>query len=96
MATVVRIDDILAREATQWAERTGRSLGQFVEDAVAGELLARPVTVRTDAVVPGPVTVVTFGGDGIVDGLTLAKAVARAELEADAAVADRIVPEPAV
>jgi hypothetical protein len=83
MATMVQIDDNLAEVAKTRAGLTGRSLSQFVEDAVASELLSRPLDVRTGDVASGPVSIPVFGGDGVVDGLTLAEAVARADLEAD-------------
>ncbi len=85
---MIPIDDHLAREASKWAERTGRSLVQYVEDAIAGELLSPgPIFNRTTPDVTGLVLIPAFGGDGVVDGLTLDEAVARADFELDVSIA---------
>ena len=50
MATMVSIDDDIAREANNWAKRTGRTLSQFVEDVIAGELVAMLAPLLTRCV----------------------------------------------
>ena len=66
MRTTIRIDDDLYRRAKASAARSGRTVGQLIEDAVRVAL--RP-TLRADDEVPDlPV----FGGSGTLPGVDLA------------------------
>ena len=65
MRTTVRIDESLYRRAKTEAARTGRTVGQLLEDALRAALL--PVPTARD--VP---PLVTYGGSGVLPGVDLA------------------------
>lgn len=65
MRTTVRIDDALYREAKAQAARSGRSVGQVLEDALRAAL--RPQASSRDAP-----PLVVYGGSGVMPGVELA------------------------
>ncbi len=65
MRTTVRIQDDLYRRAKSRAASSGRSVGEFIEDAVRDALEARPE--RTGDLPALPV----FGGGGLMPGVNL-------------------------
>lgn len=65
MRTTVTIDDDLLRQAKLVAARTGRNLGDVVDDALRLLLVDRAPVVRPDVVLP------TFGGSGLQPGVDL-------------------------
>lgn len=76
MRTTVNIDDELLRRAKELAARTGRSLGDVVDDALRLALASR----RPRREVP-PLPV--FGGSGLQPGVDLDDREAMAELMGD-------------
>ena len=64
MRTTIRLDDSLLREAKARAARAGRSLNDFIADAVRLALSAKPTPKRT---VGWP----TFSGNGLQPGVDL-------------------------
>ncbi|MBA3287234.1 MAG: CopG family transcriptional regulator [Acidimicrobiia bacterium] len=64
MRTTIRIDDTLYREAKAQAARSGRSVGQVLEDALRDAL--RPRVGPRD--VP---PLVVYGGSGVMPGVDL-------------------------
>ena len=83
MPTVIEIDDALARRATAVALGRGMTMAQLVEQAVTDTVDGRGDKVGSAATADFP----TYGGDGIVDGLTLEQAIERADLADDLAMA---------
>ena len=83
MRTTIRMNPELARQAKALASRSGQTFTQLIERAVA-ELIS-----KEDSGGRGRkrkrIKLLTSGGDGIVDGLTLEEAIERAQLEADLA-----------
>lgn len=65
MRTTVTIDDDLLRRAKALAARTGRNLGDVVDDALRVLLTDRADATETDVVLP------TFGGSGFRLGVDL-------------------------
>ncbi|MEJ7718945.1 MAG: ribbon-helix-helix protein, CopG family [Ilumatobacteraceae bacterium] len=65
MRTTVRIDDALYREAKAQAARSGRSVGQVLEDALRAAL-------RTRASSRHAPPLVVYGGSGVMPGVELA------------------------
>ncbi len=66
MRTTVNIDEHLLREAKQLAARSGRSLGDVLDDALRALLLRPQHRGEGDAV-----TIPTFGGSGLRPGVDL-------------------------
>ncbi len=64
MRTTIRIDDTLYREAKAQAARSGRSVGQILEDALRDAL--RPRGTPRDAP-----PLVVYGGSGVMPGVDL-------------------------
>jgi plasmid stability protein len=64
MRTTIRLDDALLREAKARAARNGRSLSEFIEEAVRNALL------RVPAPRPAPALPV-FGGGALCPGVSL-------------------------
>ena len=65
MRTTIRLDDLLLREAKSRAARAGRSLNDFIQDAVRAAVLAPEAT-------PEPPAVPVFrGGRGLRPGADL-------------------------
>ena len=65
MRTTIRIDDAILRDAKARAARAGRSLNEFIEDAVRVALLA-------EAESPAPPPIPSFsGGRGLLPGVSL-------------------------
>lgn len=77
MRTTVNIDDDLLGRARAVAVRTGRSLGDVVDDALRVLLIERHATVH------GPVDLPTSGGSGLQPGVDLEDKEALAELLGD-------------
>ena len=64
MRTTIRIDDEVYRRVKQVADRSGRTIGQVIEDAI--QLAFR--TTRSDvSITPLPV----YGGSGVMPGVDL-------------------------
>ena len=87
MATVIEIDDELARRAQAAASRRGITVVQLVERVIADTIDDRgsvAVGERVgERVGEQGIEFPTYGGDGIVDGLTVEQAVERARVEDD-------------
>ncbi len=66
MRTTVSIDDHLLAEAKQVAARTGRSLGDVVDDAL------RVLFTQRDTQPPVALELPVFGGGGLLPGVDLA------------------------
>ena len=66
MRTTIRIDDGLYREVKAQAVRSGRTVGELIEDAVR-KALATDDTRGSVPLVPLPV----FGGSGVLPGVDL-------------------------
>jgi hypothetical protein len=66
MRTTIRIDDELYREMKERAVRTGRTIGELVEDAVRRSL----ITESGGAGKPQPELPV-YGGSGVLPGVDL-------------------------
>ncbi len=66
MRTTVNIHDALLQEAKELAVRTGRPLGQVVDDALT-LLLSRV----HEGVPPNPAPLPTYGGSGLQPGVDL-------------------------
>jgi hypothetical protein len=66
MRTTIRIQDDLAEQAKQLALRTGRTLGEVVEDALREVLTRRPVSQRR-----APVQLPRFGLGKLLPGVNL-------------------------
>jgi hypothetical protein len=81
MRTTIRMSDELARQAKSYAKETGRTFTQFIEQAVV-KALGKGHKPQSRKRIKLP----TYGGDGIVGGLTLEEAIARAQLEEDLAL----------
>jgi hypothetical protein len=64
MRTTVRIDDEVYRRVKQLADRSGRTIGQVIEDAI--QLAFRP-TPKDVSIESLPV----FGGSGVMPGVDL-------------------------
>ncbi|MDH4306461.1 MAG: ribbon-helix-helix protein, CopG family [Acidimicrobiia bacterium] len=73
MRTTISIDDELHRKVKAVADRTGRTIGQVIEDAIQ-ESLRRSSSSR--AIVPLPV----FGREGVMPGVDLADSAGVREL----------------
>ena len=65
MRTTIRFDDAILRDAKARAARAGRSLNEFIEDAVRVALLA-----ETESPVPPPIPSFS-GGRGLLPGVSL-------------------------
>ncbi len=65
MRTTVTIDDELLRQAKAVAARTGRNLGDVVDDALRLLLVEKEPGGRPDVALP------TYGGSGLVPGVDL-------------------------
>lgn len=63
--TTIRVDDDLYRRAEAAAARSGRSVGEFIEDAVRAALAAAPRPAATRSLP-------RFGGSGVHPGVDLA------------------------
>lgn len=74
MRTTVNIDDGLLGRAREVAVRTGRSLGDVVDDAL------RVLLIERHATTPGAVDLPTSGGSGLQPGVDLEDKEALAEL----------------
>jgi hypothetical protein len=83
MRTTIRLDDALLRRAKARAAASGRSLNDFIADAVRAALAPRAATARR-------VELPTFRGGAILPGVDLDDTSALLDLmdERDAAVAD--------
>jgi hypothetical protein len=66
MRTTIRIDEQLLKEAKQLAARSGKSLTSIIEDALRESLARQRRSVRRE-----PVSLVTFGGKGLLPGVDL-------------------------
>lgn len=77
MRTTIRLDDHLLREAKARAARAGRSLNEFIEDAVRAAVLAQQAP---SAAPPLPVF---RGGRGLRPGVDLDSNAALLELMGD-------------
>lgn len=64
MRTTIRIDDEVYRRVKQIAERSDRTIGQVIEDAI--QLAFRPT--RSDAPIEA---LPAFGGSGVIPGVDL-------------------------
>ena len=64
MRTTIRIDDEVYRRVKQAADRSGRTIGQVIEDAI--QLAFRP-TGSDESIKPLPV----YGGSGTMPGVDL-------------------------
>ena len=64
--TTIRIDDALYRSATLRAAATGRTVGEFVKDALRVALAGGPAEAATAEPLP------VFGGSGVMPGVDLA------------------------
>jgi hypothetical protein len=64
MRTTIRIDDEVYRRVKKVAERTDRTIGQVIEDAI--QLAFRPT--RDEAQVP---SLPVYGGSGVMPGVDL-------------------------
>jgi len=65
MRTTIRIDDALYRRAKALAARTGRTVGDVIEDALRQSLERRPPSDRAVRDLP------TYGGSGLMPGVDL-------------------------
>ena len=65
MRTTVTIDDDLLRQAKSVAARTGRNLGDVVDDGLRALLVERPKSAGCRVTLP------TFGGSGLQPGVDL-------------------------
>lgn len=80
MRTTIRIDDELHARIKQVANRTGRSIGEVIADAVRQSLDERPPAAELEDL---PV----HGGDGVMPGVDLsANAALRDAMDTDMAV----------
>ncbi len=66
MRTTIRIDEQLLKEAKQLAVRSGKSLTSIIEDALRQSLSRQRGTDQRE-----PVSLVTFGGRGVLPGVDL-------------------------
>jgi hypothetical protein len=66
MRTTIRIDDQLFKKAKQLAARSGKSLTAVIEDALRESLARQEASDRRE-----PVSLVTFGGKGLLPGIDL-------------------------
>lgn len=66
MRTTIRIDDQLLKEAKQLAARTGKSLTVVIEEALRESLSRQRKSRKRE-----PVTLTTFGGQGLLAGVDL-------------------------
>ena len=64
MRTTIRIDDELYRTVREQAARSGRTVGEIIEDAVR-QALQRPAATRPPEPLP------TFRGSGVMPGIDL-------------------------
>lgn len=64
MRTTIRLDDALLREAKARAARSGRSLNQFIEEAVRAAVMRKPAP-------PGRTAVPVFPGGELRPGVSL-------------------------
>ena len=64
MRTTIRLEDALLREAKSRAAKSGRSLNDFIADAVRVAIFAKP---SRGPIAPWP----TFGGNGLQPGVDL-------------------------
>jgi plasmid stability protein len=78
MRTTIRLDDALLREAKARAAKAGRSLNDFIEEAVRLAVLAP--TTTPDAVVDLPVF---RGGQGVRPGVNLDSGAALLDVMSD-------------
>ena len=75
MRTTVDVPDELLREAKERAARSGRTLGQVVEDALRVSFQRTPVAEQRDSV-----NLPTFGGGRLQPGVDLDDSAALLEL----------------
>lgn len=75
MRTTIRIDDQLLASAKKLAVDTGRTLTQVIEDALRVALAKRSEKRRSK-----PITLHTFGGEGLQPGVDLDNNAALADL----------------
>jgi len=75
MRTTVDVPDELLREAKERAARSGRTLGQVVEDALRASFQRSAVAEKRD-----PVSLPTFGGGRLQPGVDLDDSAALLEL----------------
>jgi plasmid stability protein len=80
MRTTIRLDDPLLREAKARAARAGRSLNDFIQDAVRAAVLAPETTLEA------PALPVLRGGRGLRPGVNLDSGSALLELMDEDAV----------
>jgi len=71
MRTTVRIDDALYRRAKEYAARSGKSLGEVIDDALRASL--RP---RRSQVLEGLPELPVYGGSGTMPGVDIADSAA--------------------
>ena len=64
MRTTIRLDDALLRRAKAQAAAAGRTLNDFIADAVRAAVVERPAAAR-------PVALPTFKGRGLQPGIDL-------------------------
>ena len=77
MRTTIRFDDDLLRDAKAWAARAGRSLNQFIEDAVRMAILTEAAPELAPAIPR------FSGGRGLRPGVNLDSNAALADLMED-------------
>lgn len=65
LRTTIRIDDQLFRQLKERAARTGRTIGQLIEDAVRESMHRSQATPRNLEALP------VFGGSGVLPGVDL-------------------------
>lgn len=73
MRTTLRIDDVLFRRLKEKAARSGRTIGELVEDAVRVSLDRPAPTQPENDVLP------VFGGSGVMPGVDLESSAALLE-----------------
>lgn len=79
MRTTVNLDEQLLGQAKELALRSGRSLGDVIDDALRAALARRPPGRRPSVELP------TFGGSGLQSGVDLEDKDALAKLLGDEA-----------
>jgi hypothetical protein len=83
MRTTIRIDDELYRTVREKAARSGRTVGEIIEDAVR-QALQRPTPDTSPTPLP------TFRGSGVMPGIDLTSNAALREAMDEDAAADAL------
>lgn len=83
MRTTIRIDDELYRTVREQAARSGRTVGEIIEDAVR-QALQRPTGTSSPEPLP------TFRGSGVMPGIDLTSNAALREAMDDGTATDAL------